>query len=203
MNNEVKSTNNQWNKPNKLGNEVSMYKIDGYSEENYQNHQKSNKNIKNTSNKLIIFLLSLIVVLLCVLISKNNEIKSINLNNVENQDFYAENRNDMANSTETLDNLEENIDNIEKEIFLPIVITLSTGTYKVGRDIASGIYNLTVVSGAGLISGDLQEGYLSEMMGIMEGYEEYYSKTYKNLYLKNGDEFEISSGVSIKFVPIS
>ena len=89
------------------------------------------------------------------------------------------------------------------EIFLPTVITLTTGTYKVGKDIASGIYNLRVVSGCGLIHGDLQEGYLSEMMGIMEGYEEYYSKTYKNLYLKNGDEFEITSGVSIEFVPIS
>ena len=86
---------------------------------------------------------------------------------------------------------------------LPTVKTLSTGTYKVGTDIAPGIYNLTVESGTGLITGDLQEGYLSEMMGIMEDYEEYYSETYKNLYLKKGDKFEISGGVTIEFVPIS
>lgn len=85
---------------------------------------------------------------------------------------------------------------------LPTVKTLSTGTYKVGTDIAPGIYNLTAQSGTGLITGDLQEGYLSEMMGIMEDYEEYYSETYKNLYLKRGDKFEISGGVTIEFVPI-
>ena len=183
----------------------------GYSEENYQNHQKDSKNTKNTSNKPIIFLLSLIVVLLCVLIGKIGKNSKIELtdstktqNNVGNHDYNVENGENLANSSETPEKLEELETKLEKtEIFLPTVITLTTGTYKVWKDIASGIYNLRVVSGCGLIHGDLQEGYLSEMMGIMEGYEEYYSKTYKNLYLKNGDEFEITSGVSIEFVPIS
>ena len=86
---------------------------------------------------------------------------------------------------------------------LPTVETLSTGNYTVGTDIAPGIYNLKTISGTGIISGDLQEGFLNEMMGIMEGYEEYYSETYKNLYLKSGDTFEISGGVTIEFVPIT
>ena len=201
MNNGVKSSNDQLNKANKVGNEVSMYKIDGYLEENCQNHKNNSKNTKNTSNKPIIFLLSLIVVLLCVLIAKNNEKDLIDTNNTNKIQNNVKNQEDQDFYTDNLDKNTKNVENTE--IFLPTVITLSTGTYRVGKDIASGIYNLTVVSGAGLISGDLQEGYLSEMMGIMEGYEEYYSKTYKNLYLKNGDEFEISSGVSIKFVPIS
>lgn len=86
---------------------------------------------------------------------------------------------------------------------LPTVETLSTGNYTVGTDIAPGIYNLKAISGTGVISGDLQEGFLNELMGIMEGYEDYYSETYKNLYLKKGDTFEIQSGVTIKFIPIS
>ena len=39
------------------------------------------------------------------------------------------------------------------------------------------------------------------MMGIMEGYEEYYSETYKNLRIYDGDTIEITSGVSIEFIP--
>lgn len=35
---------------------------------------------------------------------------------------------------------------------------------------------LSVEFGSGLLTGDLKDGYLSEMMGIMEGYEEYYSE---------------------------
>lgn len=119
-----------------------------------------------------------------------NTESEINQNEVQNSNYYTENYIEKEKSEE-----------ITKKAFLPTVKTLSTGKYIVGIDIAAGLYNLEVESGTGLITGDLQEGYLSEMMGIMEGYEEYYSETYKNLRLYNGDSLEITSGVSITFIP--
>ena len=47
----------------------------------------------------------------------------------------------------------------------------------------------------------LQNVYLSEMIEIMEVYEKYYSKTYKNLKLYNRDSLEVISEVSITFIP--
>lgn len=141
----------------------------------------------NIPTKILILLIAIIILLLYYIAREETQIGKHSL-------------------TETnLTNIEEtyNSNTDENKFILPAVTTLSTGTYKVGRDIVPGIYNLKVVSGSGLITGDLQEGYLSEMMGIVEGYEDYYSETYKNLYLKKGDTFEITSGVKIKFVPIT
>ena len=111
-------------------------------------------------------------------------------NEVQNSNFYTENYTEKEISEE-----------ITKKAFLPTVKTLSTGKYTVGTDIASRLYNLEVESGTGLLTGDLKDRYLSEMMRIMEGYEEYYMKTYKILRLYNRNSLKVTSGVSITFVP--
>ena len=84
-------------------------------------------------------------------------------------------------------NIKGNTGRNNEKAFLPTVKTLSTGKYTVGTDIASRLYNLEVESGTELLTGDLKDGYLLEMMEIMERYEEYYSKTYKNIRLYNGN----------------
>lgn len=183
MNNKQNNANNQsWNTED----ELTLLKM----EENHRNPYKNNENANTSNNNSVIYLSIIIILLICVIIAQNSEIKQ---NEVQNSSFYTKN---SKNYTEN-----EKSEEIMKKVFSPTVKTLSTGKYTVGTDIASGLYNLEVESGTGLITGDLQEGYLSEMMGIMEGYEEYYSETYENLFIKNGDKFEISGGVSITFIP--
>lgn len=180
MNNKQNNTNNQfWNTED----ELTLLKM----EENHRNPYKNNENTNTTSNNPIIYLSIVIILLICVVIGQNSKIKQ---NKVQNSNYYTENYIEKEESEE-----------ITKKAFLPTVKTLSTGKYTVGIDIAAGLYNLEVESGTGLLTGDLKDGYLSEMMGIMEGYEEYYSETYKNLRLYNGDSLEITSGVSITFIP--
>lgn len=180
MNNKQNNTNNQfWNTED----ELTLLKM----EENHRNPYKNNENTNATSNNPIICLSIVIILLICVVIGQNSK---INQNEVQDSNYYTENYIEKEESEE-----------ITKKAFLPTVKTLSTGKYTVGTDIAAGLYNLEVESGTGLLTGDLKDGYLSEMMGIMEGYEEYYSETYKNLRLYNGDSLEITFGVSITFIP--
>lgn len=180
MNNKQNNINNQfWNTED----ELTLLKM----KENHRNPYKNNENTNTTSNNPIIYLSIVIILLICVVIGQNSK---INQNEVQDSNYYTENYIEKEESEE-----------ITKKAFLPTVKTLSTGKYTVGTDIAAGLYNLEVESGTGLLTGDLKDGYLSEMMGIMEGYEEYYSETYKNLRLYNGDSLEITSGVSITFIP--
>lgn len=180
MNKKQNNTNNQsWDTED----ELTLLKM----EENYKNPYKNNENSNTSNNNPIICLSIVIILLICVVIGQNSK---INKNEVQNSNYYTENYIEKEES-----------EGITKKAFLPTVKTLSTGKYIVGTDIAAGLYNLEVESGTGLLTGDLKDGYLSEMMGIMEGYEEYYSKTYKNLRLYNGDSLEITSGVSITFIP--
>lgn len=174
------NTNNQsWNTED----ELILLKM----EENHRNPYKNNENNNINNNNPIIYLSIVIILLICVIIAQNSK---INQSEIQNSNYYTENYTKNEKSEE-----------ITKKAFLPTVKTLSTGKYIVGTDIAAGLYNLEVESGTGLLTGDLKDGYLSEMMGIMEGYDEYYSETYKNLRLYNGDSLEITSGVSITFIP--
>lgn len=181
------------------------------SNQNLEENKKENSkqtvnytiNSQNKSNKLYILPMLAITLLIGVIIGQNMELTVLNRYYLKRQiQMYKSSKSDELDigSSSKIDKNEQNQE--KYSIMFPEVVTLSTGTYKVGKDIASGIYNLRVVSGCGLIHGDLEETYLSELMGI-DGYEDYYSEEYKNLYLKNGDEFEISGGVVIKFVPIT
>ena len=80
-------------------------------------------------------------------------------------------------------------------------ITLTTGTYEIGKDIKPGVYNLDVISGKGLITGNLQNKRLSETMGISEG--KYYANRYEYLDIKTGDILSIYGNVRIEFSLIS
>jgi hypothetical protein len=174
-----------------------------------------NKQIKsqNKPNKLHFLLLSVLTLLLGVIIGQNMQISILNKDYLlmKIEKMQSDSKSDNVNETDKIYSSSQTTSSSVSSsssssssqgsaITFPKVVTLSNGTYKVGKDITSGIYNLTVVSGCGQIHGDLEETYLSELMG--DGDENYYSKTYKNLHLKNGDEFEISGGVTIEFVPV-
>jgi hypothetical protein len=80
-------------------------------------------------------------------------------------------------------------------------ITLSTGEYIAGKDIKLGKYDLIAQSGNGNIS--VKSSYnlkVNEMFGIgIEGYDQFYTKTFNNLKLENNDTISISGTVSILF----
>lgn len=186
--------------------ELSEQKTEEKNKEtgNY-NVNKQNKS-QNKLNKLRIFLLLVSNLILGVIIGQNMQISILNkdylLMKIEKMqsDSKSDNEDKIDYSSQTTSSSVNSSSSQGSAIIFSKVVTLSNGTYKVGKDITSGIYNLTVVSGCGQIHGDLEETYLSELMG--DGDENYYSKTYKNLHLKNGDEFEISGGVTIEFVPV-
>lgn len=144
MYNEPNNLNNQsWNTQN----DSILYK----PEENHRNHQKNKSNLNAYNNKPIIYLSIVIIILLCVVINQNNEIKQ---NNTQDLNFFSENHKNTSNSLQNIENV-ENTEEITKKAFLPTVKTLSTGKYEVGIDIAAGLYDLRVESGSGLIKGKI------------------------------------------------
>lgn len=84
-------------------------------------------------------------------------------------------------------------------------VTLGSGSYTVGSDIAAGKYTVTAVSGSGNFIGEVAAlGWsgLNEIMaaaGDMVWGDDY--TTYENLTLANGDTFTISSGLKLRFDP--
>lgn len=184
----------------------------------YQSNQAKNNKINkiNKTNQLIILILSISVCLLGT-ISINYGIKYNRLYNEVNKEASGNNTSNTANnntanniststpsvsyrtrnSSVSTSNSISNITNTE-EIITRSTITLSNGTYIVGTDIQPGTYDLEVVSGFGVITGDLESGYICERIGLNDSNT---SETYKGLELSINDKFEIKNGVEIKFIP--
>lgn len=83
-----------------------------------------------------------------------------------------------------------------------IPISLGTGQYIVGEDIAPGKYDVKAVSGSGNFMGSVASclmGSLNEILAA-EG-NEYYenSSTYSNLRLEAGDSFSIGGDLKLEF----
>lgn len=172
--------------------------------ENVNQEHQIQQSSKSSIHKLLLVQTLIIVLLgsiIFILVKNSNSNKS-NSNQINIQESLI---NDLTKSSSKSNN-DVATNQSNQSIVLLKIISLSDGTYTVGTDIAAGIYNLEAESGLGLISGDLKNGYFSEIMGSssdFDGYEEYYSETYNNLRLYDGDVFEIESGVTIEFVPIS
>lgn len=108
------------------------------------------------------------------------------------------NLNELVSENNIEINTDNNVDS-NAHTSQPETTTLSDGSYIVGVDIEPGTYNLTAISGYGLLTGDFASGYLSESIGIDENRPN--SKSYSGLKLTTGDEFTIKSNVTIRFTP--
>ena len=77
--------------------------------------------------------------------------------------------------------------------------TFSAGTYTVGTDIDSGVYNITAVSGRGncFVYNSSDRLQISEMMSSSGG--NYYITNYSNAYLGTGYKIEITSTLTLRF----
>lgn len=77
--------------------------------------------------------------------------------------------------------------------------TFSAGTYTVGTDIDSGVYNITAVSGRGncFVYNSSDRLQINEMMSSSGG--NYYITNYSNAYLGTGYKIEITSTLTLRF----
>jgi len=80
--------------------------------------------------------------------------------------------------------------------------TLSTGEYTVGKNIEAGTYNCEAISGNGnfIVYGNYGSLKVNEMFGTNG---QFYTKTFNNLELEDGDTISVTSGLKIKFTPVN